>query len=274
MTKTGVIGLGHVGSAVAISLAKSGLLSEVYDVRASAADDLPGVPAMSTSPAAVARQSEVIVVAVVSAQQTLDALLGADGILAGARPGLIIILVATVSIPDLQRIREVTRAAGVDLVDCGVTGGNRAREDGYICLVGADPQQFAAVKPVLEGFAKSIEHMGGPDTGMAAKIARNVVIYGCFRAGYEGAALARAAGVDVRQLTKVIDESTQGVVGPMYFMSHFGDGAAGEREIRERTRNLLVKDLDAALELARTLNVSLPMSELVRKTDRQTMGLE
>src|SRR3546814_3799529 len=65
--------------------------------------------------------------------------------------------------------------------------------------------------------------MGGPNAGMAAKIARNVVVFGCLRAGYEGAALARAAGVDVQQLVRVIENSSAGVGGPMMLLGRPAD---------------------------------------------------
>src|SRR3546814_2639909 len=90
--------------------------------------------------------------------------------------------------------------------------------------------------------------MGGPNAGMAAKIARNVVVFGCLRAGYEGAALARAAGVDVQQLVRVIENSSDGVGGPMMLMGRPADPETDpeEAKLRESVRGLMVKDLDAA----------------------------
>ena len=275
MTKAGVIGLGMIGSGVAICLARAGLLGAVYDVRKEASEGLDGVPAVASSAAEVARQCDVVLIAVVDAKQTIDVLSGPDGILSQARPGLDVVLLATVSLTDLARIREVTDAAGVTLVDSGVTGGQRARQNGLVCLVGAEAAVFERVRPALEGFAKSVALMGGPGAGMAAKIARNVIVYGCLRAGYEGAALARAAGVDVRQLTQVIEDSSEGVGGPMMLMGRPQDPAtdADEARLRDYTRGLMNKDLDAALDLGKTLDVALPLVELTRKTDRATVGL-
>src|SRR3546814_7056067 len=82
--------------------------------------------------------------------------------------------------------------------------------------------------------------MGGPNAGMAAKIARNVVVFGCLRAGYEGAALARAAGVDVQQLVRVIENSSDGVGGPMMLMGRPADPETDpeEAKLREYVRGL------------------------------------
>ncbi len=276
MAKAGVIGLGVIGSGVALCLARAGMLAAVYDVRKNAADELEGVPPVISSPRELAEKSDVVIIAVVSAEQTIDVLNGPDGVLAAARPDLNIVLVATVSLEALQKIRALTDAAGVGLIDCGVTGGQAARTNGLVCLVGATPERLAAVKPVLDGFAKSVAHMGGPNAGMAAKIARNVVVYGCLRAGYEGASLARAAGVDVRQLAQVIEDSSDGVGGPMMLMGRPGDPLTNpdEAKVREYVLGLMHKDLDAALDLGKALHVSLPLVELTQATGRETAGLK
>jgi 3-hydroxyisobutyrate dehydrogenase len=276
MAKAGVIGLGMIGSGVALCLARAGLLGAVYDVRPQAADGLEGVPPVAASPRAVAQDCDVVIIAVVSAEQTVDVLTGPDGLLAAARPGLDIVLVATVSIEKLDEIRALTDAAGVGLIDCGVTGGQTVRQNGLVCLVGATAESLARVQPVLDGFAKSVAHMGGPGSGMAAKIARNVVVYGCLRAGYEGAALARAAGVNVAQLVKVIEDSSEGVGGPMMLMGRPADPLtdANEAKMRDYVRGLMLKDLGAALDLGRSVHVKLPLVELTCATDTIVVGME
>lgn len=274
MKEAGVIGLGTIGSGVAICLARTGQLGAVYDVRADAAEGLAGVPQVAASPAELAKQVDVVIIAVVSAQQTIDVLSGPDGVLSQARPGLTVVLVATVSIEDLRRIRALTDAAGVDLVDCGVTGGQKARENGLVCLVGGEDEAVARVKPVLDGFAKLVAHMGGPGAGMAAKIARNVIVFGCLRAGYEASVLCRNTGVDIRQLSDAIDASSEGVGGPLMLATR-DDPFENEQEagLREYTRALMVKDLDAALDLAKSFGVGLPLIELTKRTDQAVVGM-
>src|SRR3546814_6856333 len=74
---------------------------------------------------------------------------------------LTIVLLATVPLQDLKQIRELTDAAGVALVDCGVTGGQTVRQNGLVCLVGADEVAFARARPVLEiGRASCRERRG------------------------------------------------------------------------------------------------------------------
>ena len=273
--KAGVIGLGMIGAGVATCLARSRQLAAVYDLRPNATDGIPGCPPLSASPKALAEAVDTVLIAVVSAQQTIDVLSGPDGVLAAARPGLNVVLLATVSLTALGEIRKLTDAAGVGLIDCGVTGGPKARENGLVCLVGGSDEAVAAVRPVLDGFALSVAHMGPAGAGMAAKIARNVVVYGCLRAGYEAAVLCRNAGVDVNQLSKVIEDSSGGVGGPMMLMSR-ADPLTDPKEagIREYTRGLMIKDLEAALDLGRTYGVKLPLAELAIATDQAVVGME
>lgn len=272
--KAGVIGLGTIGSGVALCLARSGHLSAVYDIRADAADTLDGVPGVSASPAAVAEAADVIIIAVVDSKQTIDVLSGPEGILSRARPGLRVVLVATVSLADLEKIHALTDAAGVALIDCGVTGGQKARENGLVCLVGGDDADIAAVRPVLDGFAKLVAPMGGRGAGMAAKIARNVIVFGCLRAGYEAAALCRNTGVDIERLNVAIEASAEGVGGPLMLMTRPDPAIdAQEAGIREYTRALMVKDLDAALDAADSFGITLPLVALTKATDMAVVGL-
>jgi 3-hydroxyisobutyrate dehydrogenase-like beta-hydroxyacid dehydrogenase len=78
MAKVGVIGLGTIGSGVAICLARAGMLAAVYDVRVNAADGLEGVPPLAGLPAEVARVCDTIVIAVVNAAQVIDVLSGLE----------------------------------------------------------------------------------------------------------------------------------------------------------------------------------------------------
>jgi 3-hydroxyisobutyrate dehydrogenase len=273
--KAGVIGLGVIGGGVAVCLARSGQLAAVYDVRPEVVKDLAGVPPVVASPVELARVADVVLIAVVDAKQTIEVLSGPNGVLAAARPGLNVVLLSTISLNELREIRAMTDAAGVGLVDSGVTGGPKAKENGLICLVGAEDAVLEEVRPVLDGFARSVAHMGGPGAGMAAKIARNVVVYGCMRAGYEAAVLCRGAGVRVKDLAKVIEDSADSVGGPMMLMGRPADplSDAAEGKLREHVRGLLIKDLEAARELAATLGVALPLVELTLRTNTTVVGM-
>lgn len=273
--KAGVIGLGAIGGGVAICLARSGQLAAVYDVRPDASAKLDGVPVVSATPALVARDSDVVLIAVVDAKQTLSVLEGPDGILSQARPGLSVVLLSTVSLEDLTKLRTLTEGVGVDLIDCGVTGGPAAAHNGLVCLAGGTDAAMAKVQPILDGFAKGVYHMGGPGAGMAAKIARNTIVYNVWQAGAEATRLAKASGVDLVKLADAIDSSSENVAGPTMWMRRPDPATdAGERRIREGISVLMSKDLAAAIDLGRTLDIALPTTQLTQAQGRAMLAID
>ena len=276
MLKVGVIGLGMIGGGVAVCLARAGLLSAVYDIYPESADKLDGVPACVSSPAALAKICDVVIIAVVSADQIRSALNGEEGLLSAAKPGTVLVIQSTISLTELKSITELAAPAGIKIVDCGVTGGPASHKNGLVSLVGADDETFKYIEPALNGYSKLVAHMGGPGAGMAAKIARNVITYSIWRAGYEGALLAQAAGVDLKKFAEAIESSSENASGPTTWMARdLGiDESIEEKNLREHVWTILDKDLSAALELSGDLDVNLPTAKLSRETAKTILGLQ
>ncbi|GAA2528816.1 NAD(P)-binding domain-containing protein [Winogradskya humida] len=268
----GVVGLGMIGGGVAVSLAASGRPPVVFDIRPEAADTLDGVPAPLGSPAEVARAADVVMVAVVNADQARTVITGPDGLLAAAHPGLIIVLQSTVALPVVHELAEACEAVGVGFLDCGVTPGDRAAEHGMVAIVGGDTSTVEAARPVLDDWAKKVVHCGPVGAGMATKIARNVITYGSWSVVAEAAALAGSAGVDPGTLAEVIDAADpQGRTLLQLLRMHQQDPAA--EKTAEQIEVLMTKDLDAARALAGERAVGVPIVEVARRDARQTLKL-
>lgn len=278
MTTGGVIGLGGIGGGVAKCLQRSGQLAAIYDVRPAAADNVPGAPSMSATPRELAAASDSVLIAVLNGAQTVAVLSGPDGVLAAKKPGQIVILLSTISMADLKTAQDLCAAAGVILIDCGVTNGPKSGENGLICLAGGSDDDLAAAKPIFDGFAGSVLHMGGAGAGMAAKIARNTTYFGCMRAGYEGAVIARNYGVDLGQLRQALagDPNAGGGLEGALAMVVRPDpaGNAQETGVRNYFMSLMIKDLEVAIEEAARFGARLPMVELIRDRAQSTAGLE
>jgi len=278
MKTGGVIGLGGIGGGVAQCLQRSGQLSAMYDVRAEAAERVPGAPPMSATPKDVAAASDCVLIAVLNGEQTINVLSGSDGVLAANKPGQTVILLSTISMSDLETSQKLCADAGVTLIDCGVTNGPKSGENGLICLAGGSEEDMATAKPIFDGFAGQVIHMGGPGTGMAAKIARNTTFFGCIRAGYEGAVIARNYGVDLNQLRMALagDPNAGGGLEGALSMELRPDPEGNEQEtgVRNYFKGLMVKDLEVAIEEAAKFGVRLPMIELIRDNADSTSGLE
>ncbi|MFE2374320.1 NAD(P)-binding domain-containing protein [Streptomyces sp. NPDC059398] len=272
--RAGVVGLGMIGGGVAVSLARRGRTPAVHDIRPDASSHLAGVPAPLGSPAEVARSSDVVMVAVVNADQAREVIGGKDGLLSAARPGLVIVLQATVALPVVHELAALCDERNVGFLDCGVTPGDRAAENGMVAIVGGDEATVDAARPVLEGWAKKVVHCGPLGAGMATKIARNVVTYGSWRTVHEASALARAAGVNPDRLAEVIDTSDpEGHTLLQLLRFQDPEGLLPEA-VGRQVEPLMAKDLAAARDLAAALGLDVPLIEATRAGMRQTLQLE
>ncbi|MGW0891120.1 NAD(P)-dependent oxidoreductase [Saccharopolyspora sp. NPDC002578] len=295
--RAGVIGLGMIGGGVAVSLARSGRVPVVHDIRPEAAE-LPGDPELLGSPAEVAANSDVVLIAVVSADQAREVITGDSGLLVGAQPGSTIVLLSTVELPVVRELAAACAASGVGFLDSGVTPGDKAAENGLVTMVGGDADTVARAMPVLADFAKEVVHCGPLGAGMATKLARNVVTYGSWRTVAEAASLAGAAGVEPETLMRVITTADpeghtllqllemQRVdqAGALAMSEQIAaltgqglDGPGALAAIRKLVRGiepLMDKDLAAAQKLAADLEVELPLVDVTRREERDTLGIQ
>ena len=278
MKTGGVIGLGGIGGGVAQCLQRSGQLAAIYDVRAEAAAKVPGAPPMSATPRDLAAASDCVQIAVLNGAQTIAVLSGPDGVLAAKKAGQTVILLSTIAMAELEASQKLCADAGAVLLDCGVTNGPKSAQNGLICMAGGSEADLAKAKPIFNGFAQEVIHMGGPGAGMAAKIARNTTYFGCMRAGYEGAVIARNYGVSLDQLTLALagdPNAGGGLEGALAMVKRpdpFGDPA--ETQLREYFQMLMLKDLDVAIAEAARFGARLPMIEMIRDNAASTAGLE
>lgn len=278
MKTGGVIGLGGIGGGVAQCLQRSGQLAAIYDVRAEAAANVPGAPPLSATPRDLAAASDCVLIAVLNGAQTIAVLSGPDGVLAAKKAGQTVILLSTIAMAELEASQKLCADAGAVLLDCGVTNGPKSAQNGLICMAGGSEADLAKAKPIFNGFAQEVIHMGGPGAGMAAKIARNTTYFGCMRAGYEGAVIARNYGVSLDQLTLALagDPNAGGGLEGALAMVKRPDpvGDPAETQLREYFQMLMLKDLDVAIAEAARFGARLPMIEMIRDNAASTAGLE
>ena len=176
MNKIGFIGLGLMGHGMAKNLLKKGhaLSFLVHRNRANLADllDLGGKEV--SSPKALIEQSDVVILCVTGTPQVEANVYG--GLLEGARKGQIVIDCSTAMPESTDRMRADFASKGVRFVDAPLARTPQHAEDGKLnCMVGADDQTFAEVKPVLEKFCENIFHVGGPGSGHKIKLVYNFV---------------------------------------------------------------------------------------------------
>lgn len=270
--RVGVLGLGAIGLGVAQSLLRSGRAPVVCDRRVRAADPLNGAVAQASSAAELADTCDVVLVAVLDEFQVREAVTGPDGILAGARTGLIVVLLSTVAIPVVHDMADLCAARGVHLLDCGVTPGHEAPNNNLVGFVGGPNDVVARAMPVLEDFARAIVHCGPLGSGMTVKIARNVVSYCAWSAVDEAVNLATAAGIPAATLLAALSEAD--ARHPQYLKNL--EVRVSEVDVPpDRIANALLvaaKDLSAATDLAKVHGLHLPLTELTKPLIRNVFA--
>jgi 3-hydroxyisobutyrate dehydrogenase-like beta-hydroxyacid dehydrogenase len=268
MRPVGFIGLGQIGAPMAKRLLTwpGGLV--VYDAVPKAMRPFADAGARTVgSPREVAEDAEVISVMVRDDAQVTEVITGADGLLATARPGTVIAIHATISDRTALRLARQTSAAGIEIVDAPVSGGAMGAANGTLAVMAGGSE--TAVEKCRKPFgywANLVMHAGGTGAGTRAKLARNLLHFVAFTAVGEAARLAEAAGIDLRELGKVVRHSDAVTGGPGAIMLRANTAAVAEDDgwyrILTHVRDLGEKDLSLALELGDELGVDLPLTRL------------
>ena len=265
----GFLGVGNMGSAMALRVLAQGGTVVVYDPAPATCDRLGAAGALVVdSPAAVAHRCDVISVVVNTDAHVRTALLGPEGLLAGARPGTVIGIHSTIHLETLEDVAAHAAKQSVSVLDAAVTGGVEAAARGELAvLLGGDPDAVEQITPSLAHYASIIVRAGDLGAGMAAKLAVMVVSFGKLAATYEGLLLAHTAGVDVQELARVIAHSeTQSGIHSFFLHARahtiHDQTDTSVRKIGEHEAPKSQKDLHAALELARRHGIDLPLASV------------
>jgi 3-hydroxyisobutyrate dehydrogenase-like beta-hydroxyacid dehydrogenase len=281
VTTVGVIGLGDIGSGVARGMATGGLDLVVYDIVPESMARFEDVAALASSPEDVGSRADVIVTAVFNDAQVLEVMNGPAGALGSAKSGTVVVIVSTVSVATLTEVAEAASRRGVDVLDCGVSGGPAAAAEGsLVSMIGGEEEVIDRIRPVLDAFSSLVVHMGPLGAGLRAKLARNVVQYGSWLAAYEAQLLAEAAGIELSKLAEVIRASDPKIGGASRLMfratvAPFTD-ADHPAIVAAMTAGSAVahKDLGAALALAEQLGIDLPMTVLTADHCDRVFGVD
>ncbi len=218
--RIGFLGLGIMGSRMAANVVRAGFALTVWthtpgkaqrwcDEHAAAAAGRE--PAVGDSPAAVARDSDIVISMVVDGAQVESVLLGADGVAEGAAPGLLCVDMSTIAPGDTRRIGDALAARGIALVDAPVTGSSpRAQDATLTIMAGGTESDVARARPLLETMGSLVVHVGELGHGQTVKVINNALAAANASAVAEALVLARAAGVDLDALLQVAGAGSGG----------------------------------------------------------------
>ncbi|UXZ54290.1 2-hydroxy-3-oxopropionate reductase [Halomonas sp. 7T] len=255
MSKIGFIGLGIMGRPMAGHLLDAG--HSLVTVKRGTLDAGLAEKGMQevASPKEVAQAVDVIITMVPDTSDVETVLFGEDGVIEGLKPGTLVIDMSSIAPMQTQAFAKRITDAGGEYVDAPVSGGEGGAINAALTImVGATDEGFKRATPLLEVVGKTITHIGGHGAGQTCKVANQIVVALTIEAVAEGLLFASKAGADVE---KVRESLLGGLAQSKILDVH------GERMIKRtfdpgfRIR-LHQKDLNLALEGARSLNLSLP----------------
>ena len=261
MKKIGFIGLGVMGKPMSINLLKAGFPLVVWNRTASKMNDVVALGATpASSPKEVAEKSDVVIVMVGDSPDVEEVILGPSGVIEGAKPGLIVIDMSSISPIATRRISEALAKKGVKMLDAPVSGGDiGAKQATLSIMVGGPKDVFDECLPIFKVLGKQITYMGETGSGQATKLCNQVVCALHIQAVCEGLILGARLGLDLEKLLKVL---TSGYAYSR-ILEHLGPKMVkGDFEPGFRMRHQ-VKDLKNALEAAASLKVPLPCTSLI-----------
>lgn len=259
----GVVGLGNMGGGIARNFHKAGAPLKVWDVAAPARDRFRETAGIEVAqPGAMAAQCDALFYVVPATPEIAASFEGADGVLARAKPGLVVYDFTTSDPVETKKIAARAAEQGIHYLDAGMSGGAAGADAGTLTLmIGGDKGAYERTRGLLAAIARQIFHVGPSGAGHTLKLVHNMVCHTNFLALCEGARMAEAAGIRLADLIEVFNQSNaRSYISEVRFPKHI---LSGTWDARSRVYNLR-KDLAMAVELAGALDRRVPLGTVTR----------
>ena len=273
MAHLGFIGLGVMGSRMVKRLLDAGHIVTGYNRTRSKAQWLLDLGMRwRETPAAVAQATDVVLSMVANTTALQAVTGGADGVLAGLRPGSVFVDMSTVSPTVSRSLAAQVAALGAQMLDAPVSGSVITLEEGRLSLmVGGDRNAYERVVPILQDIGPKVTYVGANGLAASMKIATNLSLAVQMLAFSEGVLLAEKSGIARETAVEVLLNSV--IASPM--VKYRGPFVLGLPEEAWFDVNMMQKDLLLALEMGRELDVPLPTTAVTNEmlTAARGMGL-
>jgi 2-hydroxy-3-oxopropionate reductase len=259
----GFVGLGIMGRPMARNLIKAGYPLVVHSRSRGPVDEIVKAGAKAAgSPREVAGACDVLITMLPNSPDVEQVALGKDGIIEGARKGLILADMSTISPIVSKKVGTALAAKGVEMLDAPVSGGEKGAVDGALSImVGGDKAVFERVLPIFQAMGKTITLLGPLGFGGFTKLANQIIVAVNLTALAEALTLGKKAGLD-REL----------------LLTALGGGLANSKCLEQKKPNYIAgtynpgfkidlhfKDLGLIMESARELGVPLPATAVVQE---------
>jgi len=268
--RIGFIGIGNMGSEIARQLHSAGHTLTTY-ARSTLSRERASSLGLSlvNTPAEVAAASEVVFTIVTAGKDVEAIVLGPEGIIQGAQPGMIHVDMSTISPAITRRVAEQLRARNIEMLDAPVSGGVAAAKSASLTIfVGGKATIFERVQPLFELMGKAIFHMGPSGTGQVTKLANQICQLANLQGTAEALLFARAQGADAGKVREAV------MTG--YGASRMLDVLGKKMVEREFAAGIVAalhhKDIGVALDIAHEAGIALPITAQIKQQLNALMG--
>lgn len=269
--RIGFIGLGLMGQAFTKRLTARGYTVTGFDIAADKVAQAAkhGVIAAKSS-AEVARQSDIVLVCVISTDAVRQAVFGPGGVVEAASAEKVLVDHSTTIVESTKSMAGTLRErTGMGWVDAPVSGGPPAAAAGTLAIMaGGEDEDIARVSPLMEDLASTFTHLGAVGAGQVTKMVNQILVLNNYCVIAEALALAEAAGVDA---SRIPDALAPGHAGSNLLKAAFPRMIARDFEPAGYARQIL-KDLDMVHDIAKELKVPTPMSSQAATLFRILVG--
>lgn len=257
------IGLGNMGAPIAGHLTTGGHNIAVFnrspEKSKAWAQRYGGKIAASVADAAA--EAEVIFCCAGTDDDVRKVCLGADGVFASARSGVVFVDHTTTSVALSREMFSAAQSKGISFLDAPSGGQMGAEKAALTIMVGGSETAFQSVESLLKRYGKAIFCLGATGAGQATKMVNQVLVAGIVQSLAEGLRLAERAGLDSQSLIRVLLQGT----GRSGQMEQRAPNMAARKFDYGLAADLLRKDLQICLNEAAAVSPRLPVTELVSK---------
>jgi len=261
--RVGFIGTGIMGRPMARNLLRAGYPLTVHNRTESKVRELLSQgAAWAATPSDVAANSDVVITCVTDTLDVRAVLLGQNGVIEKARPGLICVDMSTISPSATREMGDILQAKGIILIDAPISGGEIGAIEGKLSIMMGGPKAAVEeVRPIMEVMGRTVTYCGPLGAGQMTKLANQIMVIHTIMSIAEGLAFAEKAGLDLETTLKVTSAGAAGshslkALGPKII--------AGDLKPAFMV-DLQQKDLRLVLEYAEQLRQPLPGVALAKQ---------
>jgi len=263
LRKIGFIGTGIMGRPMAHNLLRAGYELTVHNRTRSKAESLIAAGARwANSPAEAAMGNDLVITSLPDTPDVQAVLLGPNGVIETAKPGLICVDTSTICPTATRQIAETLAAKSVTLIDAPVSGGEIGAIEGKLSIMMGGPDEaIEKIRPVMEVLGRTITHCGPCGSGQLTKLANQIMVIHTIMSIAEGFAFAEKAGLDLQTTLRV---TSAGAASSHSLRALGSKIVAGDFKPAFMV-DLQQKDLRLVMEYAEQLKQPLPGVALARQ---------